>query len=101
MTKLRELKLDDEILGSDAPILSETFETVSKGLKSHPYEITYDGDNIDFITYDLDGLTIVKTFNYTDGKLTSIVLSGDTPTGIELTKTFTYTGEQLISITYS
>lgn len=81
---------------------SESFETVSKNLKNYPYVITYDGDDIDYITFDLgSSLEIIKTFNYTLGILTSIVLSGDTPDGIDLTKTFHYTGEDLTSVTYS
>jgi hypothetical protein len=89
----------DSVTGSG---LSETFETVSKNLKNYPYVITYDGDDIDFITYDLGGGDeIIKTFNYTLGVLTSLVLSGDTPYGITLIKTFGFTGEDLTSVVYS
>ena len=93
-----------DITESDINDLSsaETYESVSKNLKSYPYVITYDGDDIDYITYDLGGgLTIVKTFNYTIDDLTSLVLSGDTPSGIDLTKTLGYTGENLTSVVYS
>jgi hypothetical protein len=83
-------------------IPQETFEKVSKNLENYPYEITYYGDDINHITYDLGGgLAIIKTLNYTDGILTSIVLSGDTPSGIELIKTFVYTDEILTSVEYS
>lgn len=82
--------------------LSEEFETVSKNLKAYPYALTYGVDGVATITYDLGGgLSVVKTFNYTLGVLTTIVLSGDTPSGIELTKTFSYTGADLTSVTYS
>jgi hypothetical protein len=82
--------------------LSEQFETVSKNLKSYPYNLTYGVDGIDTIVYDLGGgLSITKTFNYTLGVLTSIVLSGDTPSGIELTKTLIYTGVDLTNVSYS
>ncbi|OQB08077.1 MAG: hypothetical protein BWY21_01465 [Parcubacteria group bacterium ADurb.Bin216] len=82
--------------------LGEEFETVSKNLKSYPYVLTYGVDGIDTIVYNLGGgLSITKTFNYTLGILTSIVLSGDTPLGIELTKTLIYTGVDLTSVTYS
>lgn len=82
--------------------LSEAFETVSKNLKSYPYTLTYGVDGIDTIVYDLGGgLSITKTFNYTLGVLTSIVLLGDTPSGIELTKTFGYIGVDLTSVLYS
>jgi hypothetical protein len=87
----------EELSGS----ASEAFETVAKNLKSYPYVITYSGDDIDYITYNLGDSEIVKTFNYTGDQLTSIVLSGDTPEGIELTKTFSYTGEILTDITYT
>lgn len=81
---------------------SEAFETVSKNLKGYPYVISYGGDDIDYITYDIGGgMEIVKTFNYTLGVLTSLVLSGDTPSGIDLTKTLHYTGDDLTSVTYS
>ena len=94
----------DTILGSgDLTVTSaETYETVSKNLIGYPYVITYDGDDIDYITYDLGGGdSIVKTFNYTLGVLTSLVLSGDTPSGIDLTKTLNYTGDDLTSVKYS
>lgn len=82
--------------------ISEEFESVSKNLKSYPYVITYDGDDINYITYNLGGgNSIVKTFNYTLGILTSIVLSEDTPLGIFLTKTFNYTEGNLTNVTYS
>ena len=92
---------DAEILNKPS-ILAEEFESVSKNLISYPYVITYDGDDVDYITYDLGGrLEIIKTFHYTDGVLTSLVLSGDTPSGIDLTKTLHYTGDDLTSVTYS
>jgi len=82
--------------------LSNTFESVSKNLNSYPYVITYSGADINYITYTLGGgLTIVKTFNYTSGDITSIVLSGSTPSGISLTKTLAYSGGNVSSITYS
>jgi hypothetical protein len=81
--------------------LSETYETVSKNIKGYPYVITYAGSDIDFITYTTPSGTIVKTFNYTGSDLTSLVLSGDTPSGINLTKTLHYTGSDLTSVSYS
>jgi hypothetical protein len=81
--------------------LSNEFESISKNLKSYPYVITYIGSDIDYITYITDTGTIIKTFNYTLSVLTSLVLSGDTPSGIELTKTLHYSGSDLTSVTYS
>ena len=65
-----------------------TFETVSKNLKNYPYTLHYDIDgNITSIDYNTGSGTITKTFTYTDGVITQIVLSGATPAGISLTKT--------------
>lgn len=95
-----EAQLDDTYARKD--LVSETFETISRNLKCYSYAITYDGDDVDYITYDLGGgLSVVKTFNWTDGRVTSIVLSGDTPSGIDLTKTFYYTGDSVTSIGYA
>ena len=78
-----------------------TFESVSKNIKSWDATLTYTGDNLTSVSYT-DGVdTIVKTLNYTGDNLTSIVLSGDTPSGIDLTKTLTYTGNNLTGVTYS
>lgn len=81
---------------------TETFETVSQNFNEYPYTITYSGGEISTITYDLGGgQSIVKTFNYTSGNITTIVLSGDTPSGINLTKTFTYSSGNIVSVAYS
>lgn len=81
----------------------ETFESVSKNLKSYPYEISYTGGgDIDFVTYDLGGgQTIIKTFGYTSGDVTSVTLSEDTPSGINLIKTITYVSGNVDNISYS
>ena len=82
--------------------LSESFETVSKNLKAYPYTITYSGGDIDTITYDLGGgMSIIKTFGYTSGDVTSITLSGDTPGGIDLIKTISYVGGAVDNVVYS
>ena len=81
--------------------LSQTFESVSQNLKNYPYTLTYDGDKIETVVYTLPAGEIMKTLNYTGEQLTSIVLSGDTPNGIDLTKTLNYTDDKLSSVTYS
>jgi hypothetical protein len=82
--------------------VKDEFETLSKNLRNYPYSLTYGIDGVSIITYDLGGgSSIVKTFNYISGILTTIVFSGSTPSGIELTKTFSYTGDDLTSIVYS
>ena len=81
--------------------LGETFESISKNLKSYPCTFNKTGDVLDSITYTLPSGTITKTFNRTGTVLNTVVLSGDTPAGIDLTKTFNYTGSVLTSIAYS
>lgn len=78
----------------------ESFETVSKNLRGWASTFAFTGDELTSVTYESGGSTIVKTFVYTDGDLTSIALSGDTPSGIELTKTLTYSedSDSVISI---
>jgi hypothetical protein len=79
--------------------VAESFETVSKNLPSSDAVYTYNG------TGDLASITysngIIKTLNYSLGVLTSVVLSGATPSGIELTKSLTYTATDLTAVTYS
>jgi hypothetical protein len=86
-------------IGGDA---QSTFEKVSKNLDSYPATLSYSGENLATIEYDLGGgLSILKTLNYTGDNLTSVVLSGDTPDGISLTKTLVYTGDNLTGVNYS
>ena len=78
---------------------ADTFETVSKNLDATDATLEYDvSGNLTSIEY-ANG--IVKTLNYTGDNLTSVVLSGSTPSGIELTKTLSYTGDNLTSVAYS
>lgn len=81
--------------------ISLTFETVSKNLKAYPASMNYSDGLLTSIVYTVPDGTIIKTFGYTGGQLTSIVLSGDTPSGIDLTKTLTYTGGALTGVNYT
>jgi len=102
LINLINVVLWDDVIKKPDDLLTEKFEEVSRNLKSYPYVISYNGDDISYITYNLGGgKSITKTFNYTLGVLTSIVLSGDTPASIELTKTLSYTGVDLTSVTYT
>lgn len=77
----------------------DSFETVSANLSAYDSTLNYNGSgDITSIVYS-NGVT--KTFNYTGSDITSIVLSGSTPGGIELTKTLGYTLGNVTSITYS
>jgi hypothetical protein len=83
--------------------LSSTYESVNKNLRSYPYTLTYSMGNVSTVTYDLGGgLSVVKTYSYSAGKLTTVVLSGDLPVIFStLTKNFFYTGANLTSVTYT
>lgn len=80
---------------------SDSFESVNQNLAGLDGALSYTGDELTSITYDTGGGTIVKTLNYSGGDLISIVLSGDTPSGIELTKTLNYSGDDLVGVSYS
>jgi hypothetical protein len=96
------INIEIQQVGAQGPAAAETFEMVSSNLKSYPHAISYAGSKVSSVTYDLPGaLQIVKTLGYTGEFLTSIVLSGDTPDGIDLTKTLTYDNGVLISVNYS
>jgi hypothetical protein len=95
------LDSDDIAEGSTNLYYKQTFETVSKNISSWDATISYSGGVVSSISYSNGVLTVVKTFNYTGSDLTSIVLSGDTPAGIDLTKTLSYTSGDLTGIAYS
>lgn len=78
--------------------IAESFETVSKNLDASGATLNYTGDQLDSIDY---ANSITKTFSYTGANLTSVVLSGSTPSGINLTKTLSYTGDNLTGVAYS
>jgi hypothetical protein len=79
-----------------------SFEYISKNLKSYDSALTYIGNKIDVITYDIgSGLFVYKTYSYTGNNVTMIVLSGDIPDGIDTIKNLTYTGNKLTSTSYS
>lgn len=83
-------------------LISNSFETVNKNLKSFGYTLTYSGSKIIQVVYNIGaGKTITKDLSYTGNKLDTITLSGDTPSGIELIKTLSYTGNNLTGVVYS
>jgi hypothetical protein len=77
---------------------ADSFETVNRNLDASDAAIAYSGDQISTITY-ANG--VVKTFSYGVDGLSTVVLSGSTPGGIDLTKTLTYSAGQLSGFTYS
>lgn len=78
----------------------ESFETVSKNIKSWNNVIVYLLGNVSTITYTETTFTIIKTFHYTGNVLNSIVLSGSVPNNIDLIKSFGYTDGKLTSVMY-
>lgn len=83
---------------TDPALIGATFERVSKNLASVDFVLGYTSSTLSTLTY-ANG--IIKTLNRTDGRLTSIVLSGTTPDGIDLTKTLTYTSGNLSAVVYT
>ena len=82
--------------------IKNTYETVNKNLKAYPYELNYVSRDLDTIVYTLPDATIItKTYTYTTGDLTKVVISGNTPVGIQLTKTLSYSSGDLIAVVYS
>lgn len=78
--------------------ISQSFETVSANLDASDATLNYNvNGDITSIEYT-NG--IIKTFNYTGSDITSIVLSGSTPGGIDLTKTLSYVDGDVVSISY-
>ena len=76
--------------------ISSLFETVSANLSTYDYTLDYNGSGD--ITPIVYSNAATKAFNYTGTDITSIILSGSTPSGIELTKTLSYTGTDVTDI---
>ena len=81
-----------------------TFESVTLNLLTYAYAVTYDGSNRpSTMTYTVPAVgTMVKTFTYSSGLLSTIALSGNTPVGLATsTKNFSYTGSRVTGVAYS
>jgi hypothetical protein len=87
--------------GNAADAAAETFETVSRNLRSYPATLSYAAGELSAISYATPGGAAVKTFHRVAGRLASIVLSGSLPAGIATTKTLSYTGDSLTSVGYA
>jgi len=82
--------------------LGDSFETVNKNLKAYAAVYSYSAGKIANIVYTVPpSSSITKVFNYTGDLLTSVVLSGSTPGGIQLTKTLNYSGDTVANVVYS
>lgn len=79
-----------------------TFEKINKNLDTYPFTVTYNDDNIDYITYTTDGGLITKAFYYTGDNVTSVTLTGDLPGSLtETTKSISYSGNNVSGVVYS
>jgi hypothetical protein len=79
-----------------------TFESVSKNIKAYPFTYEQQDEYTAVLVYDLGaGQTITKTINSVDGLPVSIVLSGNTPSGIDLTKTILYNSGVFAGASYA
>lgn len=83
-------------------VVLDTFETVSKGIRSYPANMEYVSGVLTTIVYTTPAGSVVKSLGYTSGLLTSIVLSGSgLPPGVQTTKTLSYTSGVLSGVNYS
>ena len=89
------------IIGLSPTSASESFETVSKNLKSFPFTINKTGSVVNSISYTTLEGSITKSFGYSGNLLVSITLSGNLPNGISTVKTLTYSAGVLTGASYS
>jgi hypothetical protein len=79
-----------------------TFETINKNLLSYNVTATTESATLITQTYNGPNGDIIKSISFdSSGLPTTIVLSGDTPAGINLTKTFDFSSQEIPLITYS
>lgn len=86
--------------GTDGASWQATFETVAGNIGSWDATLVRTDGVLTSVVYAMGASEIIKTLGYTGGKLTTITLSGDTPSGITLVKTFVYDGDDVTAITY-
>lgn len=110
LSMMRDVNLDgvptDEqgnfLLGQLGGSAKTTFETIAKNLLAYDITATTETPTLITQTYDAPGGAIIKSISFdASGLPTQIVLSGNTPAGIDLTKTFDFTGRDIPLVTYS
>jgi hypothetical protein len=78
-----------------------SYESISKNLNTYPYTITRTGNLISTITYTTPSGNYVKSYNYVQGVLSYVTISG-TPLGSSVyTKTLNYVSGVITSVSYS
>lgn len=85
--------------GPQGDSFQESFESVAMNLSSvgATYDLNDDGA-IEKVYYT-NG--VVKTYNFVGGKISSVVLSGIVPSGVDLTKTYVYINGKISGVTYA
>lgn len=93
--------VEGTVVGPPGPGLEDTFEILSKNLKSYPYTINRDGaQTITSLVYTAPGnLIITKTLNYTNGLIANIAISGDA-LGNTYIKTLNYVDTVIVGASY-
>jgi hypothetical protein len=91
----------NKALAETNKLKQSTFESVNKNIKSYNKSFTHTGVRLDSIAYTFGSKTITKTLGYTGINLTTVTLSGSTPSRIKLVKTLTYSGLNLTSVAYT
>ena len=78
-----------------------TYETIAKNLSGYPYTMNYSANVLISTVYTTpSSSTITKSFNYSSGILSSIVITGDSLSNT-YTKIFTYTNGLISSVGYT
>ena len=101
---IEEAPINVSIFGGEqtTSLLGQTFETINRNMKAYPSSLSFLGGFLNTVIYDLGGGdTITKTFGYSSGVISTIILSGSVPLGISIAKSFTYESGKLKSISYS
>ena len=86
----------------NATPIANTFEALSKNIKSYPYALVRTGSTITSIQYTTPSTDIItKTFNYTSGKISSISITGVPLANVVYTKTLAYSGADITGASYT
>jgi hypothetical protein len=93
--------VEGTVVGPPGPGLEDTFEVLSKNLKSYPYTINRDGaQTITSVVYTTPGnLIITKTLSYTNGLIANIAISGNA-LGNTYIKTLNYVDTVIVGASY-
>lgn len=92
------------VLDFGIPGSNETFETLSRNVRSAPATLAYaNTGELANVTYTDNAGTIMKSFAYdAGGRLSSLTLAGNVPGGVATTKTFAYdANDNIVSTSYS